>query len=117
MVINLTTKVIAMTEKKVTPDDVRWLITNAPLLLKLKQENAPLVSELISCRNQMWDEGADLDTNLLDHLMQLAVDNKAKLRSEYSAYPEIAKYLNAEILGGPVNQTSKQKRVILLRSR
>ncbi|HBR6849224.1 hypothetical protein KIN39_09465 [Klebsiella aerogenes] len=98
-----------MTDNKVTPDDVRWLITNAPLLLKLKKESAPLVSELINCRNLMWDEGTDLDINLLDHLMQLAVDNKAKLRSEYSAYPEIAKYLNAEILGGPGQPDLKTK--------
>lgn len=91
--------------QKISNDDLYWLISNSPLLLMLRQESAPLVSELISCRNRMWDEGADLDTNLFDHLMQLAVDNKAKLRSEYNAYPEIAKYLNAEILGGPVNQT------------
>ncbi|EEP7697476.1 hypothetical protein [Citrobacter freundii] len=98
-----------MSDKKISDDDLYWLISNAPLLLKLKQEGAPLVSELISCRNRMWDEGANLDIHLLDHLMQLAVDNKAKLRSEYSAYPEIAKYLNAEILGGPGQPDLKTK--------
>ncbi|QLA00891.1 hypothetical protein [Enterobacter sp. DSM 30060] len=90
-----------MSDKKITNDDLYWLITNAPLLFKLKQEQAPLVKELISCRNSMWDEGVDLDNNLLNHLMQLAVDNKARLRSEYSSYQEIAEFLNADVLGGP----------------
>ncbi|HGW2956438.1 TPA: hypothetical protein ACNP37_005187 [Raoultella ornithinolytica] len=90
-----------MSDKKISNDDLYWLITNAPLLLKLKQDHVPLVSELISCRNSMWDEGTDLDTNLLDHLMQLAVENKARMRSEYSSYQEIAKFLNAYVLGGP----------------
>ncbi|WP_342021883.1 hypothetical protein [Escherichia coli] len=98
-----------MPGQKISNDDLYWLISNSPLLLMLRQESAPLVSELISCRNRMWDEGADLDTNLFDHLMQLAVDNKAKLRSEYNAYPEIAKYLNAETLGGPGQPDLKTK--------
>lgn len=106
---NSTKRGIAMSDKKIANDDLYWLITNAPLLLKLKQEHVPLVNELISCRNRMWDEGVDIDIQLFHHLMQLAVDNKAKLRSEYSAYPEIAKYLDAEILGGPGQPDLKTK--------
>lgn len=98
-----------MSDKKIAIDDLYWLITNAPLLLKLKQEHVPQVSELISCRNSMWDDCVDIDIQLFHHLIQLAVDNKVKLRSEYSAYPEIAKYLNAEILGGPGQPDLKTK--------
>ncbi|EDV9203276.1 hypothetical protein T081_002175 [Salmonella enterica subsp. enterica serovar Monophasic] len=90
-----------MSDKKIANDDLYWLISNAPLLLKLKQENVPQVNELIECKNRMWDEGADIDLQLFLHLMELSVDHEAKLRSEYSAYPEIAKHLNAEVLGGP----------------
>ncbi|HCA8695142.1 TPA: hypothetical protein MYI72_002569 [Klebsiella pneumoniae] len=98
-----------MTDKKVTPDDLRWLITNAPLLLKLKHENAPNVNELIACRNKMWDEGDEVDLQLFLHLVEYAVDHKAKLRAEYSAYPEVAKYLDAVVLGGPGQPDLKTK--------
>ncbi|CAM7325029.1 hypothetical protein ESCOCP332B_26745 [Escherichia coli] len=51
-----------MPGQKISNDDLYWLISNSPLLLMLRQESAPLVSELISCRNRMWDEGVMLPT-------------------------------------------------------
>lgn len=77
------------------------VLANGRFLELMMKEQPPRVEDLISIRNQLWDEGIAPSMNLFLNLVCLAVLHEEKARSEISAYSVIAEYLGAEILGGP----------------
>ncbi|GKX40025.1 hypothetical protein SOASR014_37640 [Pectobacterium carotovorum subsp. carotovorum] len=88
-----------MSDNNIPENDLHWLHLNAPLLLLLKNELPPTVKEVIDVKNSHHFDGIGCDSNLLDNLLILSSLFRIKSQEEYSAYPVIAEYLDAEILG------------------
>lgn len=62
-----------------------WLVTNAPLLLLLKNEEVPTLEQVIDCKERMWSEGLEPDARLLKNLIELSVFHEKHRKRESRA--------------------------------